>query len=121
MKLNVAKNVKVNQFLENVHVDSLEWGDWESMKKFGEEKKFDLILGSDLIYNETSIHPLLVTIKHFIKKQCLLSFEERNEDLYKKFAKTAKEMGLKMKLIKKSINPDYEIPDYLKLFALSPI
>lgn len=104
---NIKYNVEHSEGLdhENVHVDGLIWGnDYEpilqKIRGSNKDKKFDLIILSDLVFNHTEHHKLLKTCQDVLEPngKCLVVFSPHrpwllDNDL--EFFETAKEYGFK--------------------------
>lgn len=62
----ITENLKHNDLSisHQTSVVPLKWGDFSTLPESG---AFDLILGSDIIYNNYILAPLAITIAHYIK------------------------------------------------------
>eukprot|EP00587_Corethron_hystrix_P013882 CAMPEP_0113301032 /NCGR_PEP_ID=MMETSP0010_2-20120614/2424_1 /TAXON_ID=216773 ORGANISM="Corethron hystrix, Strain 308" /NCGR_SAMPLE_ID=MMETSP0010_2 /ASSEMBLY_ACC=CAM_ASM_000155 /LENGTH=150 /DNA_ID=CAMNT_0000154575 /DNA_START=331 /DNA_END=784 /DNA_ORIENTATION=- /assembly_acc=CAM_ASM_000155 len=71
---NIQFNVNLNDVLSNTRVEHLDWNDHIDDGKRSKLKRnfnLDLIIGSDLVYDETAVEPLIATILHLLKKSTL--------------------------------------------------
>ena len=82
----------------DISAESLVWG---KTLKYKDRKKFDIILGSDLLYNtQVSYAPLICTIKQHLhlKGTVILGIRWRKPDLEREFFCMAESMGLHFEL-----------------------
>lgn len=107
LKENIRRNLPPSGSKDQcvkIEAESLSWGNALASKQSSSGDKFDLILGSDLLYNtQQSYDPLIKTIKtHLHPEQgiILLAVRWRKPDLERDFFERAEKEGLKFDLWK---------------------
>jgi protein N-lysine methyltransferase METTL21D len=81
LKLNVARNVASSACT----VSALSWGEDKDLKNYSND--YDFIVGTDVIYCEELIQPLVCTMLHLSKKgtEVIIAHEVRDEQVYQSF------------------------------------
>ncbi|EPS68827.1 hypothetical protein M569_05940, partial [Genlisea aurea] len=68
---NINSNLR-SPFLDRLHVQRLKWGDeddTEAVRKLNDDDGFDIIIGTDVVYNHDSIQPLFATARGLISEE----------------------------------------------------
>ncbi|KAL9642082.1 hypothetical protein ABK040_004131 [Willaertia magna] len=104
----LKQNINYNCNSENVKVEELDWkwveDDLESLNNFKLNlgiNTFDLIVGSDVVYEEFCIEPLLKTISELADThtQIFIAYEIRNEVAHQLFLDKVSSYGFNLKKI----------------------
>eukprot|EP01102_Stenamoeba_stenopodia_P001515 TRINITY_DN1130_c0_g2_i1.p1 TRINITY_DN1130_c0_g2~~TRINITY_DN1130_c0_g2_i1.p1 ORF type:complete len:263 (-),score=71.75 TRINITY_DN1130_c0_g2_i1:64-852(-) len=107
----LRENVRFNRKSLNVDkrslkVTELEWGNNEAISRLGFKERFDIVFGSDLIYQQVQIRPMLTTASMLMKRdgrsRFILSFIPRSQFLEEQLRVVAAELQLNMKEIPRS-------------------
>lgn len=109
--LNVSRNARnpANHVLA-----TLEWGDLEQARAMGE---FDLVVGSDLVYMQDYIIPLVTTMWLCTKRHAYVMSEVRVKGMVEDyFVKQAKQVGFRVTRVKPR---GYKLPEYMRFYKLS--
>jgi len=107
LRENVRFNRKsINVDKKSLKVSKLEWGDVDVVDRMGFKERFDVVFGSDLIYQQAQIKPMLTTASSLMKRdgqsKFILSFIPRSEFLDQQLHVIASELQLQMKEISRN-------------------
>jgi len=120
LRKNVDQNgMEHSGVQQRATVQPLTWGSLEDAAAL--EPPFDLIVGSDVIFREDFVEPLLVSLAALSdhRSTIVLCVEERNEAAHALFVSTAPSFGFKVKQLPKKMYADPETHEFSRVMQLS--